>query len=211
MAMRIPANRNWITGHSQCEHCGHRLSYREMVPVISYVIQKGRCRCCNHRISLRYPLTELIMGVLTVLLYVKYEGAAFFLREIYICILFLMALIDRDTMEVPVIALTLETIVSMMVFCTERHELSVMVYGLLETALPASICSMMGYMGGADVLIIMSGSLLFESSERIVISYLFSLIAGCLFGMMLRCRNKKTDRIPFIPCLWLVYSLLIIY
>ena len=52
-------DRKVLGGRSRCPHCGHVLRAGELVPVISFLIQKGRCRTCGHRLSLQYPLVEL--------------------------------------------------------------------------------------------------------------------------------------------------------
>lgn len=53
-----------ITGRSQCPHCHKQLTWKELVPVFSYVFQRGKCRGCNTRISPQYPLVELATGTL---------------------------------------------------------------------------------------------------------------------------------------------------
>lgn len=55
------------TPRSRCPHCGHAISALENIPVISYLILRGRCRDCQARISLRYPLIEALTGLLSAL------------------------------------------------------------------------------------------------------------------------------------------------
>jgi len=49
---------------SACPHCAHKISAFENIPIISYLILKGRCRACNAPISMRYPLVEALTGAL---------------------------------------------------------------------------------------------------------------------------------------------------
>jgi leader peptidase (prepilin peptidase)/N-methyltransferase len=56
-----------LTGRSYCPCCKKSLTWYEMVPVLSYVLQKGRCRGCDARISPQYPLVELATGLMFVL------------------------------------------------------------------------------------------------------------------------------------------------
>jgi leader peptidase (prepilin peptidase)/N-methyltransferase len=51
---------------SRCPHCGHTITARDNIPVISYLMLRGRCRACGAHISLRYPLVEILTAVLTV-------------------------------------------------------------------------------------------------------------------------------------------------
>jgi len=57
---RIPRRESIIFPTSHCPGCRHPLSPRELIPVVSYVLQRGRCRHCGQRISWQYPLIELI-------------------------------------------------------------------------------------------------------------------------------------------------------
>ncbi len=49
---------------SRCIHCGKALRWYELIPVVSYVVQRGRCRACRARLSVQYPLVELLAGLL---------------------------------------------------------------------------------------------------------------------------------------------------
>jgi len=55
-----------ITPASTCPSCGHRIRARENIPVLSWLLQKGRCTACGNRISIRYPVVELLSGLLSV-------------------------------------------------------------------------------------------------------------------------------------------------
>ncbi len=63
VAHRVP-RRESIGGRSACPSCGHVITASENIPVLSYVLQRGRCRHCGHRIPARYPLVELTTGIL---------------------------------------------------------------------------------------------------------------------------------------------------
>lgn len=55
------------TGRSRCFSCNKTLSWYELIPLVSFIVQKGRCRSCQAKISLQYPLVELATGILFVL------------------------------------------------------------------------------------------------------------------------------------------------
>jgi leader peptidase (prepilin peptidase) / N-methyltransferase len=56
---------NLIVPRSRCPHCGHAIGAFENIPVLSYLLLRGRCRGCQAPISLRYPLIEIISGILS--------------------------------------------------------------------------------------------------------------------------------------------------
>ncbi len=55
-----------IGGRSHCEFCGRKLRWFELVPILSFIWQKGRCSSCNHRLSFRYLFVEIVSGFLFV-------------------------------------------------------------------------------------------------------------------------------------------------
>jgi leader peptidase (prepilin peptidase)/N-methyltransferase len=56
---------NLVTPNSRCPHCGHQIGALENIPVISYLLQRGRCKHCREAISARYPLIELFTALLS--------------------------------------------------------------------------------------------------------------------------------------------------
>lgn len=62
-----PAPFNLVTPRSRCPQCGHAISALENIPVLSWLLLRGRCRGCGARISARYPLVELATGLLSAL------------------------------------------------------------------------------------------------------------------------------------------------
>ena len=57
--------------HSHCPKCKHPISALENIPLFSYLIQRGRCRHCDHPIGIRYPLVELLTGILSVVVVIQ--------------------------------------------------------------------------------------------------------------------------------------------
>ncbi|MBI1863443.1 prepilin peptidase [Candidatus Microgenomates bacterium] len=56
-----------IGGRSHCDYCKKTLRWNDLIPVISYVLLKGKCRYCHKKLSVQYPLVELVTGVVFVL------------------------------------------------------------------------------------------------------------------------------------------------
>lgn len=56
-----------IQGRSKCDFCGYILSWFDNIPIISFLIIKGRCRKCHRKLSWQYPLMEVLMGLIFVL------------------------------------------------------------------------------------------------------------------------------------------------
>ncbi len=83
-----------IGGRSHCPHCRQELSWYELIPVFSFVIQKGRCRNCKGKISLQYPLVELASGLIVAAVPWYLKGAGYGLPIIVIwTLIFLLFLL----------------------------------------------------------------------------------------------------------------------
>jgi leader peptidase (prepilin peptidase)/N-methyltransferase len=67
---RVPRRQSVVWPASHCPACGESIEPRDNVPLLSYVLLRGRCRNCNARISPRYPLVEALTGIL-------FAGAAY--------------------------------------------------------------------------------------------------------------------------------------
>lgn len=64
LAVRLSNNESILYPRSHCSVCQHKLRWYELIPVISYIIQGGKCKCCKSRIPASYLLVEIITGVL---------------------------------------------------------------------------------------------------------------------------------------------------
>ena len=101
-AWRTARGESFISGHSRCTACGHELGAPDLVPVLSWLFLRGRCRFCGEKISARYPLTELFWAAVTVLCLEKFGLTALFARNyIFLCCLFVLSLVDQETMLIP--------------------------------------------------------------------------------------------------------------
>ena len=102
LIFRIPKKEN-IVQSSHCMNCGRKLGWRDMVPVFSYIILRGRCRQCGARISIQYPLIEALNGVLYV---VVFMAGGFTFSSVLYCLmtsaLIVIAVIDERTYQIPV-------------------------------------------------------------------------------------------------------------
>jgi len=60
---RVHKKKDIISGRSQCVKCGHRLAAKDLVPVLSWLALRGRCRYCKKPISWQYPIVEIALGL----------------------------------------------------------------------------------------------------------------------------------------------------
>jgi leader peptidase (prepilin peptidase)/N-methyltransferase len=102
---RLPKGASIAFPGSHCPACNHRLSPLELVPVLSWAVQHGRCRSCRSPISLRYPLVESIMALGFALLWLRWPpelvGWTFLPLAALFAVLVILAAIDLDTYTLP--------------------------------------------------------------------------------------------------------------
>lgn len=99
---RLPRGESVVYPPSRCPQCGHRLGPWDLVPVLSYLALKGRCRYCARPISPRYPLVEALTGGLFLLASLFYPpGVEALLVFLFLAFLVALAFIDVDTFELP--------------------------------------------------------------------------------------------------------------
>lgn len=66
-----------IGGRSHCPHCKKQLQWFELIPIVSFLIQRGRCRKCKHKIGIRYVALELLSGLIFVLVPLRFSAVAY--------------------------------------------------------------------------------------------------------------------------------------
>lgn len=102
LAWRQANGESVLAGRSHCTSCGHVLGVLDLIPVVSWLALRGRCRHCGKRVSPRYVIVEALMAVLFAAVVVRYgvsvQTAAYL---VLVCILMAVALVDLDTFTIP--------------------------------------------------------------------------------------------------------------
>ena len=201
---RLPKNKSIVSPPSSCGSCGHRLGRLDLVPVLSYIFLKGKCRHCGERISIRYPLVELLTGGLFALLFWRFGLSFDFVRfAVLSCILVSAAFIDIDHRIIPD-KLNLFGIVTGLVFIFLPDSLSVK-NALLGFAAGGGLLLLVavisrGAMGGGDIkLFAVIG--LFLGLEKTIVALFLTFLLGGIAGIILIATKIKSrkDYIPFGP------------
>jgi len=71
---RLKTGESILFERSHCPECGHVLSWHELIPLVSFVVQRGRCLGCRKSISLQYPLVEIATGGIFLLIFLASRG-----------------------------------------------------------------------------------------------------------------------------------------
>lgn len=99
---RLPLGESVISPRSHCPLCGTDLEWRDNIPVLSWILLRGRCRYCHERIPLRYPLVELATGGIWLGMAILYGPTWLALTgAVFLSLLLTMALIDARHQIIP--------------------------------------------------------------------------------------------------------------
>ena len=102
VADRLPAEKSVVTPRSHCQGCGRPIPARDLVPVLSYLWLRGRCRHCRERIPARVIAVEVLAGALFAASYLKFGwGAPFIVACAGVALLMAVAVIDLEHRLIP--------------------------------------------------------------------------------------------------------------
>jgi leader peptidase (prepilin peptidase) / N-methyltransferase len=96
--LRVPRRESIVTPGSHCPDCGHGIRWHDNIPVVSYILLRGRCRDCGHPISALYPLVEILTAVVFVLEFWRYGLTLEFAKGLVFAML-MIVLVFTDLRE----------------------------------------------------------------------------------------------------------------
>ena len=202
---RIPRGESIAFPPSHCTNCNNKIKGYDLIPVISYILLKGKCRYCGEKISLRYPAVEIITAVLFYLVYLKYDLSFFTIKFIVlVSLLIVIGMIDFDTTDVY-FSTTLTGIILGIGFIIAGYflNLSVMEFilgGAAAGGFITVIILITRGMGWGDAEICLMCGLFLGLKLSIVMLFLSFIIGGIAgIGLIALKIKKRRDYIPFGP------------
>jgi len=202
---------SFLRGRSFCPHCKHTLNWQDLIPLLSFLILKRKCRYCRQKISFQYPLVELATGFLFVLNVHYLEGLLFtvycLLLSCFLIIIFVYDLkhfIIPDKVIYPAIIIALIFNFQFLIF----NEFSIFNCSILSAVGAAAfflaiiIISKGKWMGFGDVKLAFFMGLLL-GFPNILVALFFAFLIGAIIGIGLILAKRKTlkSEVPFGPFL----------
>ncbi|NLC77001.1 MAG: prepilin peptidase [Clostridia bacterium] len=204
--VRIPNQETIIYGSSRCPHCYTRLRTPDLIPVLSFLFLKGRCRYCHAPVSWRYPLVEFLTGLLY---YLTYEVTGFQPLLVKYLILFsllvIIAFIDIDRQIIPnqLVLTVLVWAIGWQIFWPELSWRESLLGSLLGGGILLAVALIsQGGMGGGDIKLMFAAGLVLGSAATLLALFL-AFVSGALGGGILLAtgRKQRKEPIPFGPFL----------
>ena len=214
---RMPREEQFIKGRSHCDRCNHILSWKDLFPVVSWVILGGKCRYCHKPVPFRNTLVELVTGSLFVINYLFLSNSidlltvnGFIIELLWLtilCSLIVIFFIDLDHQIIPDSLTIIAVIAAALIHLIEPNTLSLQNY----------IVSALGGAGFFAFLILITkgrgmgwGDVkfaafmgIFLGYPRIISSLYFAFLTGAFVSaiLIIRRRKKFGQTVPFGPFL----------
>ncbi len=209
--IRLPKEESIITPGSHCPHCNHPIKFYDNIPMISYLLLRGKCRYCKRSISAQYPLVEGITAIGSLLLFLKYGLSwsypfyfSFVAALIVITVIDLYHQIIPDVISIPWIGVGLLGALIIPHITFFNSLLGILLGGgsLFVVATLYQWLFKREGMGGGDVkLLAMIGA--FLGWESVILTILLSSMIGSITGIIIIALKGKDFKyaIPFGPFL----------
>lgn len=205
---RIPRDESISYPPSHCTECGTRIKPYDMIPILSYIFLKGRCRKCSSKISMMYPAVELANGILYALIYMKYGLSISFVKFIiFTSFMIVIGLIDYKTMEVHFKISFFAVLIAVFFIIVNAYSSKsffsalTYIYGaVLGGGIISLIILLTAGMGWGDAEICLLAGL-FLGLQNTILTLFLSFITGGIVGILLiifKVKSRK-DAIPFGP------------
>jgi leader peptidase (prepilin peptidase) / N-methyltransferase len=204
VAARVPLRRSVVRPASACMSCGHELAWHDNVPVVSWLLLRGRCRSCGERISPLYPAVELATAGLVAACFVAFglSGEAF-VASFFCVVLVVLSAIDLTHRIVPN-RIVLPAALVVLVAQTALEPSPEWALGALGAAgfLFAAALAYPAGMGMGDVkLALLLGAML---GRTVSVGLMVGMVAALVPSILLLVRHGSAARkmgIPFAPFL----------
>lgn len=202
---RIPRGEDILYQHSYCPKCQHKLGVLDLIPVLSYLGLRGKCRYCHETVRIRYLLLEVLSGLTLVLYgYVTKFQILFANMHTYIMMsfmilylvgLFILAGIDKEKKEIQpsVLWYQIFLIIAYMIYiCTfnvENAYIYVIYLSVLTLFILLDVILLRKYAKpnyGIRIIILLIGMLMFTNIKIM----LMTIGLSCLYGIILLCKTK---------------------
>lgn len=201
---RLPRGKSVVWGRSYCPVCQKTLIWCDMVPVVSYLVLRGRCRYCKSPIGWRYPVVEIFTASLFLIIFYRYGASLPALKYLFLVVLLIVAsFIDLEHYIIPD-TLTATGFAGGIILNLLAQDISFAsaLAGMSITGgffLLLSLISK-GGMGGGDVKMVAVTGLFLGWPLGLLGAFFGCCLAGLAgIGLIITQRKSRKDIMPFAP------------
>ena len=205
LGLRVINKESIIKPRSHCDKCGHVLSWYELIPVLSFIFLKGKCRNCKTKLSFLYLFSELFCGILFAISFYSFGFTPNLIISIVLSsLLIIVTVCDVTSMIIPdrfIVVSAILIILTKLIFFDISTFLYSLLYGILAFSVMFVIMKFGDYifkketLGGADVKLMFIVGLCLEPFLALLVIILASMIALPVSLVLLI--KEKEHAIPF--------------
>ena len=217
LGMRIPRKEDVLFSRSHCENCNHILKWYELIPIISFIIQKGKCRECQTKLSYFYPFSEFFLGILFLVSYYSFGFSYELIIALTLSSTFILVMVsDLNYLLIPDRFIIIPSIIIFLVTILNKGIMESLIqigYGIISFSFMYLVMLLGNFifkkesLGGADIKLMFLVGLSLSPLLSVVVILLESIIALPV-SIFLLMKNKE-HVIPYGP--FLMVGLLIVY
>ena len=204
--LRLPRHESLIKRSSHCMTCGTKIRPIDLIPVLSWILLRGKCHACGEKISVRYPIVESLNGLLYILTFIVLDiNAKAIITCVLMSLLIVIAFMDWDTQEIDLIIVGLILLLSIpAAIFADDVELKHRIIGALAISVPFFIIGEVSrpiirkkfeedfraIELGDTLLMFASGALL--GTKAIIVSALIGILTAAVGGVISKIVTKDS-------------------
>lgn len=219
VALRLQKEEDFIRGHSHCVECFHELCWKDLIPVLSWVWLRGKCRYCGRDISPRYWVVEVVSGCMFMLMTEIWNGREWMgLLNLWLLgsLAIFCSLTDLQEQVIYPKGLVMIGLLHIIIGLWSSLEnlyflstvMAVIFYGGIYTV---------GYLlwkeevfGLGDCYYLATVALWYPVKEIVLIGLLSFVVGGGILGLLLVWKKERIERVAFVPFIAIAQLLVMI-
>ena len=208
VALRLQREEDFIRGHSHCVECLHELSWKDLIPVLSWIWLRGKCRYCGRDISSRYWVVEVVSGCMFMLMTGIWNGREWRgLLDLWLLgsLAIFCSLTDLQEQVIYPKGLAIVGLLHIIIELWSSLENLYFLSTVMAVIFYGGIY-IVGYLlwkeevfGLGDCYYLATVALWYPVKEIVLIGLLSFVVGGGILGLLLVWKKERIERVAFVP------------
>lgn len=219
VALRLQREEDFIRGHSHCVECLHELSWKDLIPVLSWIWLRGKCRYCGRDISSRYWVVEVVSGCMFMLMTGIWNGREWRgLLDLWLLgsLAIFCSLTDLQEQVIYPKGLAIVGLLHIIIELWSSLENLYFLSTVMAVIFYGGIY-IVGYLlwkeevfGLGDCYYLATVALWYPVKEIVLIGLLSFVVGGGILGLLLVWKKERIERVAFVPFIAIAQLLVMI-
>ena len=219
VAIRLQKEEDFIRGHSHCVECLHELSWKDLIPVLSWMWLRGKCRYCGRDISPRYWVVEVVSGCMFMLMTGIWNGREWMgLLDLWLLgsLAILCSLTDLQEQVIYPKGLAIVGLLHIIIGLWSSLENVYFLSTVVAVIFYGGIY-IIGYLlwkeevfGLGDCYYLATVALWYPAKEIVLIGLLSFVVGGGILGLLLLVKKVRIEKVAFVPFIVIAQLLVIL-